>query len=51
MKRIAKADLKRGKFAAISGVIDERGPEKLDVKLNSGFEIQCGLRGSKLSGG
>ena len=33
------------------GEIDDRGQEYLDVKLHRGFEIVCGIKGSKLSGG
>jgi hypothetical protein len=35
----------------MEGDIDNRDEEKKDVELNQGFKIECGLRGSKLSGG
>ncbi len=31
--------------------IDERDESLKDMKLIEGFNIQCGLKGSKLSGG
>lgn len=41
----------KGKFVYDKKAIDSRGPEKLDHQLNAGFEILCGIKGSKLSGG
>lgn len=51
LQKIVKEDAKKGQFVAMEGDVDNRGPEKLDVKLSTGFKISCGLRGSKLSGG
>jgi ABC-type multidrug transport system fused ATPase/permease subunit len=35
----------------VSGVIDDRDDELRDVKLHEGFDIDCGIKGGKLSGG
>ena len=31
--------------------MDEREDSYRDITLNSGFEVECGVKGSKLSGG
>jgi len=31
--------------------MDSRDLSKVDIKLHQGFDIDCGLRGGKLSGG
>ena len=46
-----KEEQKQGLFQAIEGTIDKRAEDKLDIALSPGFKIDCGLRGSKLSGG
>jgi hypothetical protein len=46
-----KEEEKKGRFIAVEGDIDQRGPEKRDLKLHQGYNIQCGIKGSKLSGG
>lgn len=41
-----------GKFEAIYGDIDTRDNSKRNVELSNGFkDVQCGIKGSKLSGG
>ena len=44
-------EAKKGQFVPVEGDIDRRGPEKIDILLHNGFNIQCGIKGSKLSGG
>ncbi len=51
IKDLKKDEDKKGKFQAVEGDIDNRGADKLDVKLPTGFNVDCGLKGSKLSGG
>jgi ABC-type cobalamin/Fe3+-siderophores transport system ATPase subunit len=51
LKKIAKDEEKRGVFKAMDGDIDRRTSDKLDIDLPTGFDAECGLRGSKLSGG
>lgn len=51
MRKLARAEEKRGLFVAVEGDIDKRSEDKLDTELQPGFKIDCGLRGSKLSGG
>lgn len=31
--------------------MDDRDPSYKDIDLHEGFDIQCGVKGSKLSGG
>lgn len=51
LTEIRKAEEKKGKFVAVEGDIDRRGAEKKNIKLHNGYSIQCGIKGSKLSGG
>ena len=51
LEKIKKEEEEKGKFQAVEGNVDLRGPDKKDVALPSGFEIECGLKGCKLSGG
>jgi hypothetical protein len=49
---LVKKDETQGKFEEISGLVDTRqDPQLLATKLDRGFEIFAGNRGSKLSGG
>ena len=49
--KMAQQERKEGKFASIEGAVDTRPIELKDITLNSGFNVDCGLRGNKLSGG
>jgi hypothetical protein len=51
LKELKKDEEKKGKFQAVEGDIDTRGSEKKDVNLPTGFNVDCGLKGCKLSGG
>ena len=52
LKKVAEQEKNKGTFQSISGDIDSRSNGLKDVQLSSGFEnVQCGIRGSKLSGG
>ena len=51
LTEIRIAEEKKGKFVAVEGDIDRRGAEKKNIKLHNGYSIQCGIKGSKLSGG
>ena len=51
LDELRKEEKKKGRFIAVEGDIDLRGPEKKDMQLHPGFGIQCGIKGSKLSGG
>jgi hypothetical protein len=31
--------------------MDERGDAGKDIELSTGFEVECGVKGGKLSGG
>ena len=47
-----KIDEAKNNFKVVKGAVDKRDKKLLDMNLPSGFSnIQCGLRGSKLSGG
>jgi len=35
----------------VKGEIDDREESLKDINLHAGFDIQCGMKGSKLSGG
>jgi hypothetical protein len=40
------------KFEAVYGDVDTRDTSKHDITLSKGFkDVQCGIKGSKLSGG
>ena len=51
LEKIHKEEEAKGEFVTQEGDIDRRTPDKKDIKLPHGFEIQCGIKGSKLSGG
>jgi len=52
LEEINKIDQDKAQFQAIAGDIDIRDDTLKDMELQPGFySIQCGLRGSKLSGG
>ena len=51
LAEIIKKERKKGHFVAVEGDIDTRNPELKDEALHPGFKIECGLKGSKLSGG
>ena len=51
LAEIIKKDRKKGHFIAVEGDIDTRSPDLKDEVLHPGFKIECGLKGSKLSGG
>lgn len=51
MTNAAKEEKENGMFIAKKDDIDTRGKELLDVSLHTGYDINCGNRGSKLSGG
>ena len=51
LEALKKDEIKKGKFHAVEGEIDNRDDSKKDIELNQGFSIQCGIRGCKLSGG
>lgn len=51
IEKIKKALEKKGKFVSVEGAIDERESDRRDINLSNGFNIDCGLKGCKLSGG
>ena len=52
MRLLKKKEDKEGKFHAIKDLLDTRTPEEKGAQLlPSGYEVECGTRGSKLSGG
>ena len=52
LEEINTKEEKLGKFKPIVDELDVRtAVQKGDVKLNAGYQILCGNRGSKLSGG
>jgi hypothetical protein len=51
MRKLAKAEAMRGTFQTMEGDIDNRSAALKDIELPNGFKIDCGLKGSKLSGG
>jgi len=51
LKEVEKDDEKKGAFQSVAGDVDRREDHLRDVKLSSGFEAVCGIRGGKLSGG
>lgn len=54
MTKLAKQEDAKGVFQAIEGDVDDRKTKNqslLDIELHAGFDTQCGVKGSKLSGG
>lgn len=55
LQKLVELDVKKGLFATGEGDIDSREKNGVanwnDDPLNKGYEIQCGLKGGKLSGG
>lgn len=51
LQELKKDEEKKGRFVAVEGDVDRRGAEKKDITLHHGYNIQCGIKGSKLSGG
>lgn len=51
LEAIKKEEEEKGKFLSVEGNVDLRGQEKKDMELSKGFNIDCGLKGCKLSGG
>ncbi len=51
LKKIQLKEEEKGKFIAQEGDIDQREESLKDVKLSRGYARDCGVRGSKLSGG
>jgi hypothetical protein len=46
-----KKEEQEGKFVSVKGEMDERDESAKDMTLASGFEVDCGVKGGKLSGG
>ena len=51
LKEIDKESQEKGIFKPISGNIDTRSNDLLDIDLDDGYLTQCGIKGGKLSGG
>jgi ATP-binding cassette subfamily B (MDR/TAP) protein 1 len=51
LKKMEEQENNKGNFAAIKGDVDERDESLKKMQLHAGFEITCGIKGSKLSGG
>ena len=54
LTKMVEQENSKGVFQAIEGDVDDRkekNPALIDVELHPGFETQCGVKGSKLSGG
>lgn len=51
LKKLSQKESEEGNFQAVKGEIDDREEIMKDIQLHNGFDIDCGLKGSKLSGG
>lgn len=51
MAALKKKEDKGGKFHTIKDLLDNRTEQEKGAKLPAGYAIECGTRGSKLSGG
>lgn len=51
MKTIVENEQKKGIFINEKGAVDTRTGDLKDITLANGFQINCGLKGGKLSGG
>ena len=52
LKTLEARQIADGTFEEIKDLIDQRDDQmKGDCKLHGGYDIQCGIRGNKLSGG
>lgn len=55
MEKLVEQEAAKGVFQSMDGDIDTRAKRGIsgynDVALSKGFEINCGIKGGKLSGG
>lgn len=51
LKKMEEQEKNKGQFVAVEGDVDTRPTDLKDMQLHEGFQITCGLKGSKLSGG
>ena len=52
LKKIEEKEEKEGKFKIVKDIIDTRTDDEKGAEvLNDGYEVNCGTKGSKLSGG
>jgi hypothetical protein len=51
LKTLKEKEASEGKFVSVKGEIDDRSENLKNMNLHNGFEIDCGLKGGKLSGG
>ena len=50
IERIEK-EINEGIFKPIANILDDRIEDLIDCELKKGFNINCGIKGNKLSGG
>ena len=52
LEHLVKKEELEGKFISGKGDMDERSDEYKNVKdISTGFDVECGVKGGKLSGG
>lgn len=51
VKKLVEQEAKKGEFKSIEGAVDSRDKSFHDVELSSGYKMECGIKGGKLSGG
>jgi ABC-type multidrug transport system fused ATPase/permease subunit len=51
LEHLVKKEELEGRFVSVKGETDDRDSTLNDVNLSTGYEVVCGVRGSKLSGG
>lgn len=51
LQKVDEQEQKKGEFQAIKGDVDNREEKLKDCLMNQGYEVQCGIKGGKLSGG
>jgi Fe-S cluster assembly ATPase SufC len=51
LEHLVQKEEQEGRFVAVKGEMDERDSSCNDVPLSSGYDVECGLKGGKLSGG
>jgi hypothetical protein len=52
LTHLVKKEEQEGKFVSVKGEMDDRQDKSYnDVVLSNGYEVDCGVKGGKLSGG
>jgi len=51
LEKLVEQRKNKGEFQAVKGDVDTRPDSLKDAEMHPGYDINCGIKGSKLSGG